>query len=170
VVAKETSRVLFVCLGNICRSPTAQGVFEALVEQRGLAGLVEVDSCGTGDWHVGSAPDPRAVTAAANRGYDLSRLKARQLKVGDFGIYDYILAMDGTNLEDLQGLCPGDYGGHLGLFLSFAGELAPDDVPDPYYGGADGFDQVLDLVESASEGLLQVLCDERYRGHEAPSR
>jgi len=170
VAVKGTTRVLFVCLGNICRSPTAHGVFEALAEQRGLSGVVEVDSCGTGDWHIGSAPDSRAVTAAARRGYNLSRLRARQVRVGDFDVYDYILAMDGINLEDLQDLCPADYGGHLGLFLSFAGELAPDDVPDPYYGGVQGFDQVLDLIEAASEGLLQVLCDERNKGHEAPSR
>ena len=161
--------MLFVCLGNICRSPTAQGVFETLIDQRGLSGLVEVDSCGTGDWHVGSIPDPRAVTAAATRGYDLSRLRARQLQVGDFDVYDYNLAMDGSKLEDIQALCPGDYGGHLGLFLSFAGDSGLDDVPDPYYGGGEGFDQVLDLIEAASEGLLQVLSREGNRGDEAPS-
>lgn len=169
MAVKKTKRVLFVCLGNICRSPTAHGVFATLIDQRGLSGLVKVDSCGTGDWHLGSAPDPRAVAAASNRGYDLSRLRARQVQVDDFDVYDYILAMDGSNLEDLQALCPGDYRGHLGLFLSFAGELAPDDVPDPYYGGEEGFDQVLDLIEAASKGLLQVLSHERCRGDEIPS-
>jgi protein-tyrosine phosphatase len=161
VAVKKTTRVLFVCLGNICRSPTAQGVFETLVEQRGLTGVVEVDSCGTGDWHVGSPPDSRAVTAAANRGYDLSRLRARQLQAGDFDVFEYILVMDRTNLEDVRAMCPAAYEGHLGLFLSFAGNSAPDDVPDPYYGAGEGFDQVLDLIESASQGLMRVLCKSR---------
>jgi protein-tyrosine phosphatase len=163
------TKVLFVCLGNICRSPTAQSVFAALVDQQGLAGLVEVDSCGTGDWHVGSKPDRRAIKAAAQRGYDLSGLRGRQVHVEDFYVYDYILAMDGSNLEDLLALCPADYRGHLGLFLSFAGENVPDDVPDPYYGGGEGFDRVLDLIEAASEGLLQVLSNERPRRSKAPS-
>jgi protein-tyrosine phosphatase len=146
-----------VCLGNICRSPTAQGVFETQVEQRGLTGVIEVDSCGTGDWHVGNAPDHRAAAAAGRRGYDLSRLRARQVEAADFDVFDYILAMDGENLEDLEAMCPHDYQGHLGLFLDFAGSRAPRDVPDPYYGSEGGFDLVLDLIESASEGLLREL-------------
>lgn len=171
MAVKKTTRVLFVCLGNICRSPTAHGVFATLIDQQGLTGLVEVDSCGTGDWHLGSAPDDRAITVAASRGYDLSGLRSRQVQVGDFGLYDYILAMDGANLGDLQAMCPGDFDGHLGLFLSFAGKHAPEDVPDPFYGGPEGFDQVLDMIEAASEGLLQVLINERQRkGDAAPSR
>jgi protein-tyrosine phosphatase len=169
VAVTKPTRVLFVCLGNICRSPTAEGVFATLVDQRALSSQVEVDSCGTGDWHVGSKPDRRATKVAARRGYDLSGLRARQVHVDDFDVYDYILAMDGSNLEDLLAMCPADYGGHLGLFLSFAGKNVPDDVPDPYYGGPEGFDQVLDLIEAASEGLLQVLTNERDRGDKAPS-
>lgn len=150
-------RVLFVCLGNICRSPTAQGVFEGLVATRGLSGEIAVDSCGTGAWHVGSAPDRRAVAAAARRGYDLGSLRARQVQPEDFETFDYILAMDRDNLADLEAMRPDDFPGHLGLFLAFAREGAPADVPDPYYGGDAGFEEVLDLIESASEGLLRSL-------------
>lgn len=155
------ARVLFVCLGNICRSPTAHGVFAALVERRGQSHRVEVDSCGTGNWHVGEAPDARATAEAAARGYDLSPLRARQVNVGDFDRYDYILAMDQQNLADLQRLCPPDYAGRLGLFLSFAEGVGVEEVPDPYYGGSQGFTEVLDLVEAASEGLLHALQQER---------
>lgn len=154
---KPRTRVLFVCLGNICRSPTAHGVFASLVDRRGHSHRVEVDSCGTGDWHVGEAPDARAAAEAAARGYDLSLLRARQVHARDFGHYDYILAMDRQNLADLQRLCPPDYAGHLGLFLSFAEGVGVEEVPDPYYGGSQGFAEVLDLVEAASEGLLQAL-------------
>ena len=156
VTGYET-RVLFVCLGNICRSPTAQGVFESLAARRGLAREVQADSCGTGNWHVGSAPDKRAVAAAARRGYDLSGLRARQVRPEDFSAFDYILAMDRDNLADLKAMRPPGFRGHLGLFLAFAGNGAPADVPDPYYGGEAGFDLVLDLIESASEGLLRTL-------------
>ena len=149
--------VLFVCLGNICRSPTAHGVFQALLEQRGMSSAVNVDSCGTGGWHIGEAPDRRATAEAAQRGYDLSALRARQVSSEDFEQFDYILAMDRMNLADLQSMCPSQYTGHLGLFLPFASELQVDEVPDPYYGGADGFTHVLDLVEAASEGLLQEI-------------
>jgi protein-tyrosine phosphatase len=150
-------RVLFVCLGNICRSPTADGVFTALVERRCLAARVVVDSCGTSDWHVGKPPDERATEVAATRGYDLSSLRARQVKLEDFSDYDYILAMDRSNLLDLKAMAPADYKGHLGLFLPFAKDAEVDEVPDPYYGGEDGFTTVLSLIEEASEGLLQVI-------------
>ena len=150
--------VLFVCLGNICRSPTAHGVLEALLEQQGLSRAVKVDSCGTGDWHVGQAPDRRAAAEAGKRGYELSHLRARQIKAADFRRFHYILAMDHMNLADLRDMCPADYEGHLGLFLPFAAESVIEEVPDPYYGGVDGFSQVLDLVEAASEGLLQQIC------------
>lgn len=154
-------RVLFVCLGNICRSPTAHGVFDSFLAQRGLQATIAVDSCGTGEWHVGSAPDHRAVAAAARRGYDLSGLRARQVSPTDFDTFDYILAMDRDNLADLEAMRPADYSGHLGLFLSFAEDGAPRDVPDPYYGGDSGFDRVLDLIESASDGLLQALARDK---------
>lgn len=151
--------VLFVCLGNICRSPTAHGVFATILEQRGLREAIVVDSCGTGDWHAGSAPDRRASAAAMERGYDLTALRARQVHATDFARFDYILAMDMTNLADLRSLCPSDYDGHLGLFLAFADGVAEEEVPDPYYGGVDGFAQVLDLVERASSGLLREICN-----------
>ena len=150
----EPTRVLFVCLGNICRSPTAHGVFEHWVHQRQLSRAIEVDSCGTGGWHVGEPPDKRATAEALNRGYDLSTLRARQFSPADFQQFDYILGMDRQNLADLRAMCPTDYPGHLGLFLEFAAGSDVQEVPDPYYGGGAGFTRVLDLVERATEGLL----------------
>ena len=155
--ANKKSRVLFVCLGNICRSPTAHGVFQALVDNSSLESCIGVDSCGTGDWHVGAPADQRATAEAARRGYDLSTLRARQVCADDFTQFDYILAMDHMNLQELKSMCPADYRGHLGLFLTFASGVDLEEVPDPYYGGADGFSHVLDLVEAAGEGLLQEI-------------
>jgi protein-tyrosine phosphatase len=151
------TRVLFVCLGNICRSPTAHGVFARMVERRQLTDSIAVDSCGTGAWHAGNAPDPRAIAEAAKQGYDLTGLRARQFSIEDFERFDYILAMDRMNLDDLRALCPDSYIGHLGLFLPFGGSDVLEEVPDPYYGGVDGFSHVLDLVEQASQGLLQEI-------------
>jgi protein-tyrosine phosphatase len=150
--------VLFVCLGNICRSPTAHGVFETLVASRNLEHAINVDSCGTGDWHIGHAPDRRAAAEARRRGYELDHLRARQVVPGDFDRFDYILAMDRVNLADLQVMEPPGYQGYLGLFLSFAPQSGVAEVPDPYYGAEDGFSQVLELVETASEGLLEEIC------------
>lgn len=147
-------RVLFVCLGNICRSPTAEGVFRRLLDQHGLASRVAVDSCGIGPWHVGKSPDLRAREAAARRGVDLSGLRARQLADEDFTRFDYLLAMDHDNLAALHERRPPDCQAHVGLFLAFVGEQARE-VPDPYFGGDDGFDEVLDLIEAASHGLLE---------------
>ncbi|WP_192036625.1 low molecular weight protein-tyrosine-phosphatase [Halomonas sp. YLGW01] len=149
-------RVLFVCLGNICRSPTAEGMLRHKLEAAGLAERVTIDSCGTGDWHVGKAPDRRAAAAAAERGIDLSGLRARQLDRADFERFDYLLAMDHDNLDDLLAMRPGDCQAHVGLFLDFAGRREAA-VPDPYYGGEAGFDEVLDLVESAADGLIEAL-------------
>lgn len=146
-------RVLLVCLGNICRSPTAEGVFRQRLEQAGLAEVVTVDSAGTGDWHIGKAPDARSSQAALRRGYDLSCLRARQVVAADFDRFDLILAMDQANLARLQALRPHGRGAELDLFLRRY-QLALDEVPDPYYGGVDGFEQVLDLIERASDGLL----------------
>lgn len=146
-------RVLFVCLGNICRSPTAEGVFRRQLAAEGLSDGVEVDSCGVGSWHVGKAPDSRAQQAAARRGIELGQLRARQLSDADFQHFDYLLAMDHDNLAVLETRRPPDCASHLGLFLAFAGE--PDRaVPDPYYGGEQGFEEVLDLIEAASRGLV----------------
>ncbi len=148
-------KVLFVCLGNICRSPTAHGIFESMVAAEGLADKVTVDSCGTGSWHVGNAPDERATAAAARRGYDLSPLRARQLTASDFQHFDFILAMDEQNLANMQAICPAGYQGEMGLFLPYGDQMAIREVPDPYYGGGQGFDEVLDLVEDGSRGLLR---------------
>ncbi len=146
-------RVLFVCMGNICRSPTAEGVLRQRLSAAGLAGKVTVDSAGTGDWHVGKSPDGRSAQAAAARGYDLSSLRARQVQREDFQRFDLILAMDHDNLARLQALRAATGGAELDLFLRRY-DLALDEVPDPYYGGADGFEQVLDLIEQASDALL----------------
>jgi len=152
--SKSKVKVLFVCLGNICRSPTAHGVFLEKVAQASLSDLVEVDSAGTAAYHIGKAPDQRATAAAARRGFDLTPLRARQAITADFAEFDYVLAMDSQNLIDLKSICPHDYEGHLGLFLEFAGRIG-EEVPDPYYGGDQGFEDVLDMVEAASEGLLR---------------
>jgi protein-tyrosine phosphatase len=150
-------KVLFVCMGNICRSPTAEGVFKSIVEKAGLADRITSDSAGTGDYHLGEAPDPRAQSAALTRGYDLSPLCARQVSRRDFSEFDYILAMDEANLRQLKRLCPPEHAGKVKLFMEFAGEGSAREVPDPYYGGAHGFERVLDMVEQASKGLLEHL-------------
>jgi len=147
--------VIFVCLGNICRSPTAHGVFQKLVDDEQLSQQIIIDSCGTGSFHVGEKPDPRTIIAAAKRNYDLSVLRARQFKPDDFNRFDYILAMDRMNLGNLKAMAPKQYAGHLGLFLEFSKQRTYTQVPDPYYENETGFDLVLDLVEDASRGLLQ---------------
>ena len=146
-------RVLFVCLGNICRSPTAEGVLRHKLQQVGLAGRVTVDSAGTGAWHVGKAPDPRTRAAAAQRGYRLDELRARQVEAEDFRRFDLILAMDRDNLCELQRLRPSAGGAELDLLLRRGG-LAEHEVPDPYYGGEAGFERVLDMVEQACARLI----------------
>ena len=146
-----TPRILFVCLGNICRSPTAEGVLRAVAQQAGLA--VEVDSCGTGGWHAGEPPHPPAVAAARRRGYDLSALRARQITAADFTRFDRILVMDRTNLRDVRALVPPG-GTQPELFLTHAPQHG-EDVPDPWYTGE--FDRVLDMVEDASRGLIAAL-------------
>ena len=146
--------VLFVCLGNICRSPTAHGVFEHLVHEQQLQGSIAVDSCGTGDWHIGSPPDARATAEALKRGYKLSELRARQLRPEDFDQFDYILAMDDVNHRQLSRWCPDGQEERLHLFLDFSDSHKGADVPDPYYGGENGFEDVLDLIEAGAMGLL----------------
>lgn len=147
-------RVLFVCLGNICRSPTAHGVFEALVKAEGLDDKVYVDSAGTAAWHIGKSPDNRSQEAAKLRGVDLSYIRARQVEANDLDEFDYILAMDKSNLENLLDLSTQSNRQKVSLFLDYAQHHAEDEVPDPYYGGAKGFSTVLDLVEDACVGLL----------------
>ncbi len=152
--------VLFVCLGNICRSPTAHGVFQHTIDHSALAGRVRVDSAGTGAWHVGKPPDRRAQQEALRRGVDISGLRARQVTGSDFHDFDLILAMDQQNLSDLQENCPVALQHKLGLFLSYA-DHPETDVPDPYYGGEEGFRHVFNLVESASLGLRDQLLQQR---------
>ncbi|WP_183165120.1 low molecular weight protein-tyrosine-phosphatase [Azomonas macrocytogenes] len=149
-------RILFVCLGNICRSPTAEGVFRQKVLDAGLQQHVEIDSAGTGPWHIGKAPDVRACRAALERGYDLSRLRARQVALDDFRRFDLILAMDESNLGDLRQLDAGKGSAEIDLYLRRYG-LHMDEVPDPYYGDGIGFELVLDLLEQASLTLLDEI-------------
>ncbi len=147
-------RVLFVCLGNICRSPTAHGVFESRVASAGLEERISIESAGTGAWHVGEPPDARAAAAARARGYRLDHLRARQVEEADFRRFDYLLAMDRQNLRTLESMSPVDATVRPDLFLAFARRHEEREVPDPYYGGDGGFVHVLDLVEDACEGLL----------------
>ena len=136
--------VLFVCMGNICRSPTADGVFTDLVKKAKLSDKIRIDSAGTHAYHIGESPDSRAQAAALKRGIDLSGLRARKVTQADFSKFDYVLAMDRNNYEILQSLCPPEHANKLHLFLSFAPEIKQQDVPDPYYGGTHGFEHVLD--------------------------
>ena len=147
-------KVLFVCMGNICRSPTAEGVFRQVVENEGLSHLIEIDSAGTHAYHIGNEPDRRSQAAALRRGYDLSSQRARKVEVSDFHEYTYILAMDRENYENLVQICPSEAAQKLMLFLEHGQNISETEVPDPYYGGANGFEQVLDLIEDASQGLL----------------
>ncbi len=147
-------KVLFICMGNICRSPTAHGVFQKLLQEQSLDHLVEVDSAGTYAYHVGEPPDSRSQAAALQRGVDLSAQRARRVCEKDFELFDYVLAMDSDNLHNLERCCPAGYEERVRLFLDFSVEYGEDEVPDPYYGGGSGFEHVLDLVESASQGLL----------------
>ena len=149
-----TQRVLLVCLGNICRSPTAEGVLRAIAA-REFPGLdLQVDSAGTANYHTGEPPDRRTIAAARRRGYELAALRARQVTSADFAQFDYILAMDRANLAELEQMERTLSCAHLGLFLEFAPESGTDEVPDPYYGGQEGFERVLDLCEAGARGLL----------------
>ncbi len=148
-------RVLFICMGNICRSPTAQGVFTQLLKQAGLEHLIEVDSAGTHAYHIGEPPDVRAQQSAGKRGVDISHLRARRVEEADFERFDYVLAMDRENYIRLESLCETPHRSKLKLFLEFAPHLREEEVPDPYYGGSSGFERVLDMIEAASQGLLE---------------
>jgi len=147
--------VLVVCTGNICRSPTGEGVLRALIERRGLADRIEVRSAGTHDYHVGEGPDTRSVRHAGKRGYDLASLRASQVSPRDFHECDYILAMDRGHLRILRNMAPANAKARLGLFLEASGRWKGEDVPDPYYGGPEGFERVLDMVEEAAERWVE---------------
>lgn len=160
-------RVLFVCLGNICRSPTAEGIVRARLHAIGLESVVGLDSCGTGAWHAGAAPDARAQKAASQRGIDLSALRSRQLRDDDFLRFDYLLAMDRSNLAVLDSHRPRACEAHVGLLMDFAG--MPDvEVPDPYYEG--GFDRVYEMIEGAADGLVAELQDRLHRSQRVPEK
>jgi protein-tyrosine phosphatase len=152
-----THRVLFICLGNICRSPMAEGVFRRVVEEEGLMDRFEIDSAGLGDWHVGQAPDTRAQAAAKSRGIDISHQCARQVADEDFARFDLLLVMDRSNYAELKRRAPADGRAKIHHFLDFAPEVGTQDVPDPFFGGAAGFDHALDLIEEAAHGLLASL-------------
>ncbi len=148
-------KILFVCMGNICRSPTAHGVFRALVDSEGLADRISIDSAGTHAYHVGSPPDRRAQETAQRRGIDLSDLVARRAVEDDFAIFDYVVAMDQDNYMALSEICPTEHIDKIHMFMDFAPQMRTREVPDPYYGGGAGFERVFDLVDAASRGLLR---------------
>lgn len=148
-------KVLFVCLGNICRSPTAEAVFRARAKAAGLD--VHIESAGTNGWHIGEPPDPRSIEAGQARGYSFQGQASRKVIRADFGEFDHVLAMDWSNIEALKEICPESYLSRIGLFLDYVPNAATREVPDPYYGGGDGFAHVLDLIEQASDGLISAL-------------
>jgi protein-tyrosine phosphatase len=152
--------ICFVCLGNICRSPTAEGVMREQVRAAGLDAAITIDSAGTGDWHIGEPPDARAQQAARSRGYDLSALRARQIEPDDFERFDLVLAMDTANLAELRKRCPARLHGKVRLLAEFGSDASVREIADPYFGGAQGFEQVLDQCEDACRGLLARLTGE----------
>lgn len=158
------TKVLFVCLGNICRSPTAEAVMRAKLQERRLDNWFEVASAGTGNWHAGESPDARAVLAAKSRGYVMGEIRARQIEEADFKHYDLILAMDRSNIASMRRICPSGCLSKIGLLLDYAQETQIDEVPDPYYGGDEGFDLVLDLLEEACKNLIGTLCAQKRIG------
>jgi protein-tyrosine phosphatase len=150
-------RILFVCLGNICRSPTAEIVFRSIAAREAPDLAIEIDSAATAGYHIGSPPDARTRQAALRRGYDMSAIRARQIELDDFRRFDLILAMDRNNLDALNRAAPVAARERIRLFLDFAPDAQTAEVPDPYYGGPNGFEEVLDLVEAAAKGLLKHL-------------
>ena len=153
----QVVKILFVCMGNICRSPTAHGVFRDLVERHGLSDQVVIDSAGTHAYHVGSPPDRRAQETALRRGVNLSDVEARHVETEDFERFDYVIAMDQDNYMSLSKKCPDAHVNKIYMLMDFAPSSRTREVPDPYYGGASGFERVFDLVQSASEGLVEEI-------------
>ncbi|MFT5488329.1 MAG: protein-tyrosine phosphatase [Paracoccaceae bacterium] len=156
-------RILFVCSGNICRSPTAEGVFLNLVRSRNLDNRISADSAGTGAWHQGQAPDARSQQTALTRGIDISDQRARAVRADDFAAFDLIMAMDSSHLHSLRASCPTAHIDRLRLFMDYAPETGIADVPDPYYGAGDGFARVFDMIEAASSGLLRDIEENHLR-------
>ena len=155
--------MLFVCMGNICRSPTAHGVFEKLVESKGLSQQILTDSAGTHAYHVGESPDPRSQATARKNGIDISQQRAQKVKSEDFEHFDYIVAMDSSNYADLKHLATKDLQHKVYRLMQFAPEWGNDDVPDPYYGGGNGFENVFKMIEAASSGLLAQLQENHFK-------
>ena len=153
----DNIKVLFVCMGNICRSPSAEGVFRDKVLAAGFDDKIHIDSAGTHAYHIGNPPDPRSQQAATKRDYDLSAQRARKVEVSDFDEFDYVLAMDMSNEDDLQAICPAGLEEKIHLFLKFSDNTDKKEVPDPYYGSGNGFEIVLDLIEDAADGLIAHL-------------
>lgn len=158
----KTINVLFVCMGNICRSPTAHGLFESLVAAQGMENQIRVDSAATHAYHIGDAPDSRAQAAALLRGVDLSSQRARQVDKNDFGHFHYVIAMDEANVSGLRCLAGSQDAQQIQLFMNFASRWNEREVPDPYYGGDHGFERVLDMVEDAAEGLLAHIKQQHF--------
>lgn len=161
---KQRLSVLVVCTGNICRSPTGEGVLRALAERHGLGDRLQVRSAGTHDYHVGECPDPRAMKHALQRGYDLSAQRAMHLAPRHFHEYDYLLAMDADHLRILRAMAPEGATAYVGLFMEASARWRGEEVPDPYYGGPDGFERVLDMIEEAAQRWV-----ERFAAHLAPA-
>lgn len=161
------TKILFVCMGNICRSPTAEGVLRHRLAEAAADLPVTIDSAGTHGYHVGHPPDSRAIEAAGSRGIDLTGIRSRLVTQDDFQTFDLVLAMDRDNLSHLESLCPQDHRSRLGLFLHYAADAPVEEVPDPYYGGLNGFEKVLDLVEEAADGLIRELRRRAGAGSEA---
>jgi len=157
MISGQGVKVLFVCMGNICRSPTAHGVFRHLVDEADLLDRIEIDSAGTHAYHVGEPPDPRACGTALGRGIDIRDLRARCVEAADFHVFDYVVAMDADNHAHLARLCPPGLEGKLSLLMDYAPDFSQSEVPDPYYGGRRGFEQVFDMIEAAARGLLDEL-------------
>ena len=155
--ASKTTRVLMVCLGNLCRSPTAEAVLRKKVREAGLDDRIEVESAGTADYHVDSPPDRRAIAHGERRGLAMKQLRGRQVSRDDFDRFDFILAMDDDNLANLQRIRPAGSRATVALLMSYAPQAGAREVPDPYYGGTDGFETVLDLVESAADGFIAAV-------------
>ncbi len=155
--SRKNVSVLFVCLGNICRSPTSEGVFRQIAAQELNDIDVYIDSAGTANYHLGYGPDRRAIKAAKKRGIDISKLRARRVSREDYDVFDYIIAMDRQNLSDLLYWAPPNYGGQIGLFMDYATRFPESEVPDPYYIGGRAFDRVLDMIEDASFGLVREI-------------
>lgn len=158
-------RLLFICLGNICRSPMAEGMFRHVANEEGVGHLLKIDSAGMGDWHKGEAPDARAQSAALERGVDISGQASRKVELEDFDDFDLVLAMDASNISDLLEIAPHDARHKIRRFLEYAPHMGVEDVPDPYYGGPEGFGHALDLIEAAARGLLADVLKES--GHSA---